>query len=55
MCQGKNDRVLPGAVMKFMVEPIRLIKYRGRGYRVSTKPDVITRNDLLKASGSIVT
>ncbi|AQZ13077.1 YGR035C and YLR346C [Zygosaccharomyces parabailii] len=60
MSREKHDHVLPGVnllsmlVIKLMISPMKLIVYRGRGYHASTKPNVITRNDLLKASQSSV-
>ncbi|CCE91856.1 uncharacterized protein TDEL_0D02720 [Torulaspora delbrueckii] len=37
-------------VSNFMVTPVITVLYRGRGRQVSTKPNVITRNDLLRTA-----
>ncbi|GAV46949.1 hypothetical protein ZYGR_0A05470 [Zygosaccharomyces rouxii] len=46
---GRTPRLNPLATVwtKFLISPMTLIIYRGRGRHVSRKPDVITRYDLL--------
>lgn len=44
------DSKVCSIVSTLMVTPLTSVVYMGRGRRVSTKPDIITRNDLLMAA-----
>ncbi|GAV51972.1 hypothetical protein ZYGR_0AF04440 [Zygosaccharomyces rouxii] len=46
---GQAPRLNPLTAVwtKFLISPVTLIIYRGRGRHASRKPDVITRYDLL--------
>lgn len=48
-CKPADSKVC-SIVSTFMVTPLTSVVYMGRGRRVSTKPNIITRNDLLMAA-----
>lgn len=50
MTAKQNDNMVCSLVSTFMVTPIISLVFMGRGRQASTKPNVITRNDLLRAA-----